>query len=304
MDRREFLKQIAGWSAGTLLTAPLFRITPELMAAETGASTLATATGTDIAAMVRRAVDALGGMKAFVQPGYKVVVKPNIGWDRSPEQAANTHPEVVRTVVELALEAGADKVSVFDRTCNEERRCYHNSGIKPKLDELSDKRVICSYMDDRKYVPVDIERGKSINQWSFYREALEADCYINVPVAKHHSLARLTIGLKNIMGVIGGRRGNIHRNMGQNLADLNTVLKPTLNIVDATRILLRNGPQGGRVADVKSTNMVLATTDIVAGDAYATTLFDIRPEEIPATVRAFEMGLGEMNLDKIRVVTV
>ena len=304
MDRRNFLKQIAGWTAGTLLTTPLFEITPELLAAEAPNARLAVTTGTDVAAMVKHVLEPLGGIRAFVKPGNRVVVKPNIGWDRSPEQAANTHPDVVVAVVQLALEAGAESVAVFDRTCNEERRCYHNSGIKPALDALDDSRVSCTYVDDRKYVPVDIARGKSINQWSFYREALEADCYINLPVAKHHSLARLTIGLKNIMGVLGGRRGNIHQNMGQNLADLNTVIRPSVNIVDATRILLRNGPQGGKVSDVKTTNTILASTDIVAADAYATTLFGMRPVDIPATRAAHEMGLGEMDLDRVQVIPV
>ncbi|NOZ12214.1 MAG: DUF362 domain-containing protein [Acidobacteria bacterium] len=302
MDRRDFLRQVAKWTAGALLAAPVFRITPELLAAEQPVAKVAIGTGTDTAALVKRVLAPFGGMKAFVKPGDRVVVKPNIGWDRRPEQAADTNPDVVKAVVELVLLAGAKEVLVFDNTCNEERRCYHQSGIKPALDGM--KKVRCSYIDKRKFVPVDISKGKSIHKWLFYRDALEADCYINVPVAKHHSLAGLTIGLKNIMGVIGGHRGRIHHNIGQNLADLNTVIRPAVTIVDATRILLRNGPQGGRLQDVKVLNTVLASPDIVAADAVATTLFGLKPADIPATRAAAEMGLGEMNLNRIKKIRV
>lgn len=304
MDRRDFLKKLAAWSAGTVAAAPVFTISPELFAAQPENPVLTVTTGTDYDSMVRKLLEPLGGIRSFVKPGNRVVIKPNIGWDRSPEQAANTHPDVVRAVVKLALEAGADRVLVFDRTCNEERRCYHNSGIKPAMDALDDSRVDCDYIDDRKFVPVDIRKGKSLSSWSFYKEALEADCYINLPVAKHHSLARLTIGMKNIMGVIGGRRGSIHQNMGQNLADLNSVLYPDLTIVDATRILLRNGPQGGRLSDVKKLDTLLASRDIVAADAYATTLFDMRPEDIPSTRAGHAMGLGQMDLNKVTITRV
>jgi uncharacterized protein (DUF362 family) len=117
-------------------------------------------------------------------------------------------------------------------------------------------------------------------------------------------LAKLTLGLKNIMGVIGGKRGEIHKNMGQNLADLNTVIKPALTIIDATRILLRNGPSGGNLKDVKKMDLLIASSDTVAADAYATTLFNLKPEEISSTVAAYRSGLGEMNLSKMDIIKV
>ncbi len=133
---------------------------------------------------------------------------------------------------------------------------------------------------------------------------LTADCYINVPVAKHHGLSRLSLGLKNVMGVIGGNRGKLHHNLGQELADLATVIRPTLTVIDATRLLLRNGPQGGRVEDVKIADTVIASADAVAADAYATTLFGLKPEEIDSTVAAYRMGLGEMDLQRLTVRTM
>lgn len=301
MDRRNFLKQVAVWSSGIVLAEPVFRITPNLLASETVHPILSVGTGKDYTSLVSSVLQPLGGIASFVKTGDRVVIKPNIGWDRRPDQAANTHPEVVTAVVKLALQAGAKVVQIFDRSCNEERRCYVNSGIKPALDNIGNRKVQCSYVDSRKFIPVTIEKGKSINKWSFYKDALEADCYINIPVAKHHGLARLTLGLKNTMGVIGGNRGKIHGNMGQNLADLNTVIRANLTIIDATRILLRNGPQGGNLKDVRVLDTILASPDPVAADAFATTLFDLKPEEIDSTMAAAAMGLGEMDLKKIDI---
>jgi len=301
MDRRAFLKEVALWSAGLTLIPPLFRLVPEL-SAETRPPLVSLAEGTDYEALVSKVLSPLGGIQAFVKKGQRVVVKPNIGWDRTPEQGANTHPEIVKSLVHLALEAGAAQVLVFDRPCNEERRCYTNSGIKKAVDSLGDRRVLCTFIDNRKFIPVRIAKGKSIIDWEFYKDALDADCYINVPVAKHHSSAGLTLGLKNIMGVIGGSRGKIHFSLGQRIADLNTVLRPHLTVIDATRILLRNGPQGGDLKDVKTLNTLIASIDIVAADAYATTLFQMKPDEIESTRAAFQLGLGEIDLKKIKVV--
>jgi uncharacterized protein (DUF362 family) len=307
MDRREFLKQVAAWSAGATVAAPLFRVTRAAFAAETEPMTmptLALSSGADYEKLVTKVLGALGGMKKFVKSGAKVVVKPNIGWDRNPAQAADTHPEVVKALVKQALDAGASKVMVFDRPCNDSRRCYANSGIAAAVESIGDRRVACEFVDNRKFVPVKIEKGVSITEWEFYKDALDADCYINVPVAKHHGLSRLTLGMKNVMGVIGGSRGEIHQSIGQRLADLNTVIRPKLTVIDATRILLRNGPVGGNLADVKILDTVLASTDPVAADAYATTLFDLKPEAIDSTCAAYKAGLGEMDLSKIRVLKV
>ncbi len=301
MERRKFLKQVALWSAGLSLSIPHFRIY-EALASEGQAPLLAHAKGKDYMALVDRVLSPLGGMSTFVRPGDKVVVKPNIGWDRKPNQAANTHPQVVKALVEHALEAGAGQVLVFDRTCNEERRCYVNSGLKDALGAIKDKRLKLFHPDNRKYVPVDIARGKAVNRLEIYKDALEADSYINVPVAKHHSLSRLTLGLKNSMGVLGGRRGRLHHNLGQKLADLATVVQPKLTVIDATRILLDNGPQGGDLDDVKVLDTLVASADPVAADAFATTLFGLKPQKIESTVAAHALGLGEMDLGKMKII--
>lgn len=291
MDRRSFLKMLG---MSSLFTNVLIR---ELCAAER--PVVAIAEDRNFERGTLAAVNALGGMKRFVKPGDVVVVKPNIGWDRRPEQAATTHPQVVRTVAAEALRAGARKVKVFDRTCNDPRRCYASSGIEAALKGM--KGVDVKHMEDERFRKVTLN-GRTLREWELYDEALSADVFINVPIAKHHGLTGLTLGLKNIMGVMGGNRGFIHRSIDEALADINAVLKSRLTIIDATRILTANGPQGGNPRDVKVLNKVIASSDIVAADAYATTLFGLKPEDISTTVAAYRRGLGEMNLSRIRLL--
>jgi uncharacterized protein (DUF362 family) len=291
MDRRLFLKFLG---LSSIFHHWLLR---DLVAAEI--PVVADAGGMDPARTTLKALSLLGGIGRFVKPGNTVVVKPNIGWDRSAEQGANTNPLVVRAVVEECLRVGAKKVKVFDRTCNDERRCYVNSGIEPALRGM--KNVELKHLEDERFKKV-VLNGKFLKEWELYGEALSADVYINVPVAKHHGLTRLTLGLKNIMGIMGGNRGAIHKQIDTALVDVNAVFRPHLTIIDATRILTAHGPQGGNLKDVRQLNRVIASTDIVAADAYATTLFGLRPEEIAVTVAAYKRGLGEMDLRKMRIV--
>ena len=215
MDRRDFLKQVMLWSAGISTAIPSFQIVPELLAADEQPPLVSHAKGKDYYALVAQVLEPLGTISKFVTTGDRVVIKPNMAWDRNPAQAANTHPQVVKALVELSLDAGAGKVMVFDRTCNEERRCYVNSGIQDAMATVKDSRLKYYHPDSRKFVPVDIKRGKAVRRLEIYKDALEADTYINVPIAKHHSLSRLTLGLKNSMGVLGGNRGQMHQNIGQ-----------------------------------------------------------------------------------------
>ncbi len=290
MERREFIRLMAIAAC----FSPRLAVAKEL-------PTVGVATGTDYGRITRNAIGAVGGMKRFVKPGDVVVVKPNMGWDRTPEQAANTNPLVVRAVVEEALAAGAKKVKIFDRTCNDERRCYANSGIQAALKGLPNVEV--HFIENERFKKVALN-GEALKEWDLYGEVLSANVFINVPVAKHHRLTGLTLGLKNIMGVMGGDRGKLHKQIEPALADVNAVLKSHLTVIDATRILTDHGPQGGDLADVKVMNTVIASTDIVAADAYATTLFGKKPSDIGVTVAAAKRGIGEMDLKKVRIVKV
>jgi uncharacterized protein (DUF362 family) len=300
MNRREFcLKTVKSglWGAGLFL---LGRLGWPLRAGASSSADLAAVKGGPAAA-ARRAVELLGGMGSFVKKGQTVVVKPNIGWDRTPEQAANTNPEVVATLVRMALEAGAGEVLVFDRTCNDERLCYRRSGIKDAVEGIGDRRVKLFHPDRRKYVDVAIPRGEALREWNFYEDAVRSDVFINVPVAKHHSLSGLTMGMKNIMGVIGGNRGQIHTGFDDKIVDINLARPSHLTVLDATRILVAHGPQGGRLEDVREPRTVVAGRDIVAVDAYGTRFFGLEPKDIGHIRRAAERGLGVMDLGKVKI---
>jgi uncharacterized protein (DUF362 family) len=269
---------------------------------QAGVSELAISEGGDPFAITVSSIEGLGGMSAFLSRGDSVLLKPNIGWDRRVEQGANTHPEVVRAVGEMCLEAGAARVTILDRTCNDARRSYRNSGMQDMMKRLSDRRISLDFVRDNRFLNTEIPGGIVIKRWPLYEEALKADLIINIPVAKHHSISRLTLGMKNLMGLMGGNRGLFHSGIGQKLADLTSVINPGLTVLDATRIMLRNGPTGGRLEDVKILNRVAASSDPVAIDAYGATLFGIEPGELSFITAAHSMGLGEMDLKKVRMI--
>jgi uncharacterized protein (DUF362 family) len=303
MDRREFIRNSFHASLATAALGGLPMI--DLLALPAAAATtppLAVRKGSDVRQLVRTTIEALGGMDQFVQPGEVVVVKPNIGWDRTAELAANTHPEVVKTLVELCLDAGAKQVRIFDRTANDPRRCYTQSGIRDAIDALSSDKVSLEYMDRRAYRDMIIQGGRAFQEWQFYQPAIDADRYINVPIAKHHSISRLTLAMKNTMGVIGGNRGRMHTEIAESMADINSVIHSDLTVIDATRILVRNGPQGGRLEDVETRNTLIASPDIVAADAYAATMFGLKPTEVGTIVAGAQRGLGTMDLGAVRMV--
>ena len=304
MHRRDFLKYLAALGLVTgvgrrlVLPEEVWAMAPN----QTPEAVIAKAQGTNYAHLVGDAVQALGGMKKFVNPGEVVVVKPNMAWDRTPEMGANAHPVVVRKVVELCLEAGAKQVKVLDHTCDDARKAYAASGIKAAVEGIKDPRAVVEFVDDRRFVELTVEKAKALKKWYFYKDILEADRFINIPVAKQHSESRLTMCLKNMMGAIGGWRGRIHVGLHQNIADMNLLLRPDLHVLDATRILLRNGPKGGKVEDVEVKNLLFAGTDPVALDAMGAGLFGLKPEDLGYIVKAHQAGRGEMDLSKIKVL--
>jgi len=249
--------------------------------------------------MVRKAVEALGGMNRFVKSGDQVIVKPNIcvayhGY----KYAATTNPWVVGAIVKLALEAGAKRVRVLDFPFGgTAERAYAVSGIKDEVNKAGGKMVV---MSNVKYVDTSIPKGISINSTRIYDDVLKADVLINVPIAKHHELARLTLGMKNLMGVIYNR-SMMHANLGQRLADLNSRVKSSLVIVDAVRMLMNHGPTGGNLADVKKADTIVASPDVVAADSYAATLFGLSPNDLSYINKAAKMGLGEKNLERLKI---
>jgi uncharacterized protein (DUF362 family) len=255
---------------------------------------------TDPASLVRKAVGALGGMKRFVSRGDIVVVKPNIGWDRTPIHAANTNPKVVAEVVRLAYDAGAKRVVVTDVSCNEPNRCFQRSGIWKAAYEVGAEVILPA---SHRFRAMRL-KGEVLDEWPVFTPLVNADKVINVPVAKHHNLSKYTAAMKNWYGSLGGRRNRLHQNIDLSIADLANFMQPTLTVVDAVRVLMRNGPQGGNVADAKDMNMVIATTDQVAADAYGCQLIGRTPDEIPYLKMGHDRGLGTMHWQNLRFAEV
>jgi uncharacterized protein (DUF362 family) len=255
---------------------------------------LAVAHGPDPASITRAAIAALGGMAAFVSSGYDVIVKPNICTDyHTYEYASTTNPTVVATLVSMCLEAGARRVRVMDYPFGgTAKSAYAISGIQEAVETAGGEMHV---MSQPKYTRVDIPQGRDITSVEIYPDILEADLLINVPIAKSHDATRLTLGAKNLMGVILDR-GMMHFNLKQRIADLASLVRPALTVIDAVRILTAHGPTGGNLADVKQMDMVIASRDIVAADAYAATLFGLTGADIGYIKVGADMGLGTMDL--------
>ncbi|HHT9136391.1 MAG TPA: DUF362 domain-containing protein [Candidatus Wunengus sp. YC60] len=250
--------------------------------------------------MVRRALNAMGGMDKLVSKGNRVIIKPNIAWNQKPEFAANTNPYVVAALVELCREAGASIIKVMDHTCSANPEpSYENSGIAAAA-RKADAAVV--YINKSRFNDFAIPDGKILKSWSFYEEmvyANEVDVLINVPIAKQHGTSRLSMGLKNVFGMIGGDRGSLHTDIHPKIADLNKFVKIDLTVLDAFRILKNHGPTGGRLDDVDNSperaRRIIVSTDPVAADAYGATLFGIQPKDVGYIRESSEQGLGEID---------
>jgi len=259
----------------------------------TASRDLAVVRGDDIRQSLRKALEELGGLGLFVKKGDTVVIKPNIGWSRAPEFAANTNPDLVNELVTLCFRHGAKRVRVFDNTCNNEKMCYHNSGIQDAVKKAGGEIY---YVSDWKFIPGRFPAGSEMQAWPIFRDAVECDCFINVPVAKHHGLTGLTLSMKNLMGVCGGNRGKMHWNIGEKLADLTAFINPDLTIIDAYRVLLRHGPSGGNTGDVEMKKTVIAGTDPVLADSFAAGLFGVAPESVGYIASAAAKKIGSMKI--------
>jgi uncharacterized protein (DUF362 family) len=249
-------------------------------------------------ALVRKALENLGGMSRFVNRQDVVVIKPNIAWDRTPEQAADTNPDAVAEVVSQCWKAGARRVIVTDVSCNEPRRCFQRSGIQAAARQAGAEVIL---PDPDLFREVDLG-GVVLKSWPVFTPFLEADKIINLPIAKHHGLTGVTLGMKNWYGILGGQRNRLHQQIHQSLADLASFMLPTVTLIDGYRILLRNGPTGGNLEDVELKKTMVAGTDPVALDAYvAKAWWDLDPAQMPYLQMAAERSLGTVDFDTLAV---
>ncbi len=249
----------------------------------------------DPVAALNSALDAIGGIKRFVKPGEKVTVKPNVGWDRAPEQAANTNPILVGEMVRLCYQAGASKVIVTDVTCNDPRRCFLRSGIREAAEKAGAEVILPVEQD---YIKVDMG-GKLLTSWPVLKYFVETDRMINMPIVKQHSLSTCTVGMKNLYGILGGRRNQLHQQIDQSIVDLASFCRPTLTIADATRVLHRGGPQGGSLDDVTIENTVICSIDQVALDARACEFLGLSGDLVSHIALAQASGLGKVDYESI-----
>jgi uncharacterized protein (DUF362 family) len=285
-------------AAGTP-TSPAATPTAGLTGVHLGAPDIVVAHGSDPETVVRRALAAFGGMEKFVPKDARVLIKPNICVAyHTYEYAATTNPWVGGALLKTCLEAGARSVQVLDYPFGgTPQEAYARSGIEEQVVAAGGEMV---FMPDFKFLSTKIPQGLDLKKTQAFDDAIRADVLINVPIAKHHSLARLTLGMKNLMGLIKNR-SSIHANLGQRIADLTSLFQPRLTVVDAIRVLMENGPTGGDLNDVKQMDTVIVSPDIVAADSFATTLFGLSPEELDYIRAASTMGLGRSDLKNMRI---
>ncbi len=249
--------------------------------------------------MLDKALESMGGMSKFVKKGQKVVIKPNIGWDVVPELAANTNPTLVKRIVEQCINAGAKEVYVFDNTCDNWAKCYKNSGIEQAAKDAGAKIVPGNF--EKYYQTVTIGQGKKLKTTKIHEKIMEADVFINVPILKNHSSAKLTISMKNLMGIVWDREFWHKNDLHQCIADCATYRKPDLNIVDAYRVMKSNGPRGTNASDVLMLKTLLVSTDMVAIDTAAAKLLDFAANDVSYINIADQMKVGRKDIDKLKI---
>lgn len=294
MDRRIFLK--TGLTAGAALALAKY---DNLFASYQDNIDMVAVKGGEPDLMLDKGLEAMGGMKSFIKKGQKVVIKPNIGWDVDPERGGNTNPKLVGRLIEHCFNAGAKEVYVFDHTCDDWKRCYTNSGIERIVKDK--KGIIVPGNTENYYHKVSIGKGKRLKESSVHELILNSDVFINVPVLKHHSSSKVTISMKNLMGVVWDR-GYWHQNdLHQCISDFASAYKPTLNIVDAYNVMMKNGPRGVSKADIVQMKSLIISTDMVAADAAAAKLFGIEPASVNHIKFAGDMKVGQMDLSKLKI---
>jgi uncharacterized protein (DUF362 family) len=302
ITRRDSIKRLFQISGGLALTGILTSPLQKKFTAWAGpinekfiVEGIGQSNGYSVKALTRKVFEAAGGIQRFVSKQDVVVIKPNISWARAPHLAATTNPEVLEAVIELCQEAGAKKVRIADHTIHDARRCFAITGAGMVAKKTGAELVFprSSLMREMKL------HGHRLDVWPVFVPLVEADKIINLPVAKVHVLSGLTLGMKNWIGAVGGRRSALHQDIHLTIVDLAQFFNPTITLIDATRVMISNGPSGGRISDVEVKNRLILSDDPVAADAKAADLFNYRPEEIGFIRLGNKWGLGSYELQKL-----
>lgn len=307
MKRRDFIKGAFLLGVETLIDrkqSALLASTPKVVEQN---NDLVAVMGGEPKELYSKAIEAMGGLSKFIKKGAKVVVKPNIGWDKAPQFGANTNPQLVEAIVEDCFRVGASEVVVFDHTCDEWRACYKNSGIEEAA-KRAGARVAFAH-DEKYYKSVELPKAISMKQVKIHEAIVDCDAWINVPVLKNHGGAKMTISMKNFMGIVWDRRFMHANNLQQSIADCSTYQKmPVLNIVDAYRIMVKNGPKGRTIDDVQTPRALFISTNVVSADSAALRFFSqftpIKLDDVQHITLAEKMGVGSTNLDDLKIERV
>ncbi len=295
MKRRDFIRNSAALSA--LLA--MGNYDSLIGATATTGYDLIAVKGGNPAAMLDKGIAAMGGMSVIVKKNQTVVIKPNIGWDAVPEKGANTNPELVGRLVKHCIDAGAKDVYVFDNTCDNWSKCYKNSGIERAVKDAGGK--IAPGNNESNYHQVDVKEGKVLKTAKVHELILESNVFINLPILKQHGSAMITIGMKNLMGIVWDRKYWHRNDLHQCIADFATFRKPDLNIVDAYAVMKQNGPRGVSLEDISIMKSLLISRDIVVIDSAAAKLFGLEPDKIPYINYADAMKVGKKDLKNLNV---
>lgn len=301
ITRRDALKKLGqlGMAAAGAGSFP-FILEKEAVFAAADKPKIVVGKGGNLYGRLQNVLKELGGIERFVKKGSKVMLKPNIGWARNPEQAANTNPDLVFYVAKMCYSAGAKEVKIYENPCDNYTSTFDMSGIKDAAERAGVKLFAAS--SEGFYDLVDVPRGKMLKKVLMVKYLREADCVINMPIAKNHSAATLTLGMKNFMGSIYDRGYWHTAGLNQCIADFMTLVKPQLTILDATRILTTGGPKGpGKVTKLDT---LVAGSDFVAVDSYGATLFGKKGLDIPHIKIADSMKLGHADLSAVNIVKV
>src|SRR5512136_1478362 len=305
ITRRQFIKGTAAAATIPLFSKSLPFYGSLVHAAEE--SDLVIAKNGSASQLLQAAMAPLGGMGRFIKKGQRVVIKANIAWARTPDQACTNNPDLFSALIKMCYDTGAKRVAVWDHTCDNYQFCFSRSGLKETAQKAG--ADLFSGHGRNSYKQVEVQRGKKLKTVEILRDVLESDVFINFPIPKQHFATELTLGMKNLIGITWDME-QLHKiGLHQCIADVNTVRKPDLVVMDAIRILTTNGPKGpGKTEDIGE---VIASADIVAADAYAAAFFKhpktgkpFKPEEIQFVKNAYDLGLGQINLSKVRVKKV
>ncbi len=280
-----------------LYSSLLLNFDSQLFSFENTTPDLAVVQGGTPDLITRKAIELLGGIKRFVSKGDIVMIKPNIAFSRTPEQAGCTNPEVVRTLVKLCFDAGAKEVKVMDNPVGSAQSTYKRSGIEEAAKEAG---ALVLYPEPERLKSVSI-KGAYLDKQKVFTDIIEADKIINVPILKTHGLTRLTMGMKNWLGAIGGNRDALHSRLERVIVDLSRFFKPALIVLDAYRVLAKNGPAGRSLSDVVLLKTVVAGRDIVAVDAMGASLCKVKPKSLGFLKLAYKQGLGEIDLNSLKI---